>query len=72
MMTTAAEFMTNFNSRHAPEPKKRKSARQQVTEAERELLRRILEELRSGKRSIPKEWERGYYAAMSAVERIEL
>jgi len=71
-MTTASEFMGSFKSRHATQPKKRKTAKQQAKDAEKALLARILEELRDGKRGIPKDWERGYFAAMSAVERIEL
>lgn len=71
-MTTASEFMTSFKNRHAAPTKKRKSAKQQVKEAESELLARIMAALRDGKRGIPKEWERGYFAAMSTIERIEI
>lgn len=47
---------------------KRKSARQQVRDAEKALLNKLLAEMRNKKRSIPKEWERGFNSAMSAVE----
>ena len=71
-MATASDFMTNFKNRHESQRKKRKTTKQQVKDAEKALLARILVELRDGKRSIPKDWERGYFAAMSTVERIEI
>lgn len=71
-MTTANSFMSSFKARHASPDKKRKSAKQQVKEAEKALFNRILMALRDGKRSIPKDWERGYFAAMSAVEKLDI
>lgn len=53
------------------EKPKRKSARQQVRDAEKVLLDKILSELRNKKRSIPKEWERGFNSAMSVVEMLK-
>lgn len=50
------------------EKPKRKSTRKQVRDAEKALLNKILAEMRNKKRSIPKEWERGFNSAMSAVE----
>lgn len=47
---------------------KRKTTRKQVKEAENLLLNEILEELRDKKRSIPKDWEKGFLSAMSVVE----
>ncbi|MDH2524672.1 hypothetical protein, partial [Acinetobacter baumannii] len=46
---------------------KRKTANQQVKEAKEKLLQQILAELRSHKRNIPDEWERGFNSAMSVV-----
>lgn len=50
------------------EKPKRKSVRQQVKEAEKALLNKILTEMKDKRRSIPKEWERGFNSAISAVE----
>lgn len=68
-MATATEIMASFKARHATTKPKRKSAKQQVADAKAELLSEILAEMRDKKRSIPKEWERGFMAAMTVVER---
>ena len=47
---------------------KRKTARKQVKESREDLLNEILSEMRDKKRSIPKEWERGFMSAMSVIE----
>lgn len=60
-------YLSNLKCFQIEKPK-RKSARQQVMDAEKALLDKILSELRNKKRSIPKEWERGFNSAMSAVE----
>ena len=67
-MATANEIITAFKARHAAPKPKRKSAKQQVAEAKENLLAEILAEMRDKKRSIPKEWERGFMAAMTVVE----
>lgn len=67
-MTTANEFIANFKTRHATPKVKRKSAKQQVAEAKADLINEILADMRDKKRSIPKEWERGFMAAMTVVE----
>lgn len=53
------------------EKPRRKSTRQQIRDAEKALLNKILAEMRNKKRSIPKEWERGFNSAMSAVESLK-
>lgn len=67
-MTTANEFMASFNASHATKKIKRKSAKQQVTEARAELLAEIRSAMVDKKRCIPQEWERGFMAAVSALE----
>jgi len=67
-MTTASDFLAGFKARHATPKAKRKSAKQQVAEAKADLINEILADMRDKKRSIPKEWERGFMAAMSVVE----
>lgn len=67
-MATANEIIAAFKARHATPKPKRKSAKKQVAEAKAQLLAEILTEMRDKKRSIPKEWERGFMAAMSVVE----
>ncbi len=70
-MTTASEFMASFKARHAAPKAKRKSAKQQVAEARQQLLKEIRAEMISKKRAIPKEWERGFMAAVSVIEIME-
>lgn len=67
-MTTASAFLADFKARNAAPKAKRKSAKQQVAEAKADLISEILADMRDKKRSIPKEWERGFMAAMSVVE----
>lgn len=47
---------------------KRKSAKKQVKESRNDLINEILAKMVDKKRSIPKEWERGFLSAMSVVE----
>lgn len=47
---------------------KKKTTKKQVEEAKKQLVNEIMSELRDKKRSIPKEWERGFLSAMSVVE----
>jgi len=47
---------------------KRKSTNSQIKESREVLINDILAELRNKKRSIPKEWERGFLSAISVVE----
>ena len=55
------------------EPKpKRKSAKQQVIEAEEKLLDDILRHLRDKKWALPKQYELGLQSAISRVEEIKL
>lgn len=61
--------MAGFNARHASPAKQRKSARQQVADAKQQIRQDIMASLRDKKRSIPKEWERGFLAAMSVIEQ---
>jgi hypothetical protein len=70
-MTTASEFMASFKTRHAAPKAKRKSAKQQVAEARKELLKEIRAAMIDKKRTIPKEWERGFMAAVSVIEIME-
>jgi len=63
----AQSILNGIAEKHAP-TKRKKSTRQQVRDARQELLSEILSELRDKKRSIPKEWERGFMSAMSVVE----
>lgn len=65
---TADEAMARFKARHAPARAKRKSAKQQVKEARAELLAELLAAMRDKKRSIPKEWERGFMSCMNVVQ----
>ena len=57
--------------RQEPKPK-RKSAKQQVREAEEELLDDILRHLRDKKWDLPKQYELGLQSAISRVEEIKL
>lgn len=68
-MTTAADFMAGFNTRHATAKKTKKSARQQVAESRYEMKNAVMSALRDKRRSIPKEWERGFFSAMAIVEQ---
>ena len=55
------------------EPKpKRKSAKQQVMDAEEKLLDDILRHLRDKKWALPKQYELGLQSAISRVEEIKL
>lgn len=57
--------------RQEPKPK-RKSAKQQVIEAEEKLLDDILRHLRDKKWALPKQYELGLQSAISRVEEIKL
>ena len=50
------------------EKPRRKTAKQQVREAQAEQLETILAALRDKKRSIPKEWVNGFNSAISLIE----
>lgn len=50
---------------------KRKSTKKQIKESREELLNEILAKMVDKKRSIPKEWERGFLSAMSVVEMMK-
>lgn len=63
----AQSLLRGIANKHAP-AKKRKTGRQHAKEARDELLNEILAEMRDKKRSIPKDWERGFMSAMSVVE----
>lgn len=54
----------------SPKPR-RKTAKQQVREAREQALNDALVSMRDARRSIPKEWLRGFNAAMSAVDKIK-
>lgn len=56
--------------RQEPKPK-RKSAKQQVREAEEKLLDDILRHLRDKKWGLPKQYELGLQSAISRVEEIK-
>ena len=47
---------------------KRKSTKKQIKESKDELLNEILAKMVDKKRSIPKEWEKGFLSAMSVIE----
>lgn len=47
---------------------KRKTTKKQIKESRDLLLDEILSELRDKKRSIPKDWEKGFMSAMSVIE----
>ena len=57
--------------RQEPKPK-RKSAKQQVREAEDRLLEDILRHLRYKKWALPKQYELGLQSAISRIEEIKL
>ena len=50
---------------------KRKSTKKQIKESKEELLNEILAKMVDKKRSIPKEWERGFLSAMSVIEMVK-
>ena len=50
------------------EPKMRISTKQRIEQAEKAQLKKILQALHDGKRTLPQDWERGYNAAVTAVE----
>ena len=56
--------------RQEPKPK-RKSAKQQVMDAEEKLLDDILRHLRDKKWALPKQYELGLQSAISRVEEIK-
>ena len=47
---------------------KSKSTKKQIKESKDELLNEILAKMVDKKRSIPKEWEKGFLSAMSVIE----
>lgn len=49
-------------------PKMRISTKERIEQAEKAQLQKILQALHDGKRTLPKDWERGYNAAVTAVE----
>lgn len=50
---------------------KRKSTKKQIKESKDELLNEILAKMVDKKRSIPKEWEKGFLSAMSVIEMMK-
>lgn len=50
---------------------KRKSAKKQIKESKEELLNEILAKMVDKKRSIPKDWEKGFLSAMSVIEMMK-
>ena len=50
---------------------KRRTARQQVKDAQAEQIEIILIALRDKKRSLPKEWVNGFNSAISLIEGIK-
>ena len=75
VMATIEEIQKRILSGTAfkQEPKpKRKSANQQVREAEERLLEDILRHLRDKKWALPKQYELGLQSAISRVEEIKL
>ena len=50
---------------------KRKSTKKQIKESKEELLNEILAKMVDKKRSIPKEWEKGFLSAMSVIEMMK-
>lgn len=50
---------------------KRKSTKKQIKESKEELLNEILAKMVDKKRSIPKDWERGFLSAMSVIEMMK-
>lgn len=74
VMATIEEIQKRILSGPAfrQEPKqKRKSAKQQVIEAEEKLLDDILRHLRDKKWALPKQYELGLQSAISRVEEIK-
>ncbi len=49
------------------EPKMRITTKQRIEQAKKAQNKAVLEALHDGKRTIPKDWERGYNLAMSIV-----
>ena len=73
-MATVEEIQKRILSGPAfkQEPKpRRKSAKQQVKEAEEKLLEDILRHLRDKKWGLPKQYELGLQSAISRVEEIK-
>jgi hypothetical protein len=70
-MATANEYMASFKARHAAPKKPRKSAAQQVREERAQVIAEIRAAMIGKKREIPQEWERGFMAAVSVLEKIE-
>lgn len=62
------ELKSVFKTKTAP--KMRISTKQRIEQAEKAQLKKILQALHDGKRTIPKDWERGYHAAVTAVELV--
>ena len=60
------ELSNVFKTKTAP--KMRISTKQRIEQAEKAQLKKILQALHDGKRTLPKDWERGYNAAVTAVE----
>ena len=75
VMATIEEIQKRILSgpafRQEPKPK-RKSAKQQVMDAEEKLLDDILRHLRDKKWALPKQYELGLQSAISRVEEIKL
>lgn len=50
---------------------KRKSTKKQIKESKEDLLNEILAKMVDKKRSIPKDWEKGFLSAMSIIEMMK-
>lgn len=50
---------------------KRKSTKKQIKESKEDLLNEILAKIVDKKRSIPKDWEKGFLSAMSVIEMMK-
>lgn len=50
---------------------KRKSTKKQIKESKEDLLNEILAKMVDKKRSIPKDWEKGFLSAMSVIEMMK-
>ena len=70
-MATTAEIQARLRARYAPPKVKRKSARQQVREARINTLSEARAAMMDKKRTIPKDWERGFMAAVSVLEQMK-
>jgi len=69
-MSDAQEWIDQFRRRHRTAKKPRINWKHELAEERAKTLKEVRAALIAHKRSIPRDWERAYMAAVSVVEHI--